>query len=154
MTTAQPVSFDLDIVRSIAGDALAGLQDKAGNPVFWHAADIAHDLERAGKSTATVAVALLHDVLEDSDWDAQRLHRELVTRGSSKLDVKKIVTNVMALTRRQGEETYAEYIARVEESSDIAVQVKIADLRHHLKDTGPLSESLKRRYTNALASLT
>ena len=151
--TTHSVNFDVDIVRSIAGDALAGLQDKAGTPVFWHASDIAHDLERAGKSTATVAVALLHDVLEDSDWDAKRLHRELVTRASSQLDAKAIVLSVLILTRKQGE-TYAEYIDRVKDSRGGAVAVKIEDLRDHLKNPDAISESLRKRYEKALHVLT
>lgn len=155
MTTVKEINHDLDIVASIAGDALTGLRDKAGDPIFWHATEIAGDLEQAGKSMVTVAVALLHDVLEDSDWDAKRLHQELVER-SSKLSeqAKAIVLNVLILTRQQGKETYAEYIDRIKESSDIAKTVKIEDVKHHLKNSKYISESLVRRYTKALKTLT
>ena len=155
MTTVKEINHDLDIVASIAGDALTGLRDKAGDPIFWHATEIAGDLEQAGKSMVTVAVALLHDVLEDSDWDAKRLHQELVER-SSKLSeqAKAIVLHVLILTRQQGKETYAEYIDRIKESSDIAKTVKIEDVKHHLKNSKYISESLVRRYTKALKTLT
>ena len=155
MTTVQSINHDLDIVASIAGDALSGLRDKAGNPMLWHATEIAGDLERAGKSMVTVAVALLHDVLEDSDWDAKRLHQELAERGSSKLatQAKTIVWNVLVLTRLRSSETYNEYIYWVKETSDIATTVKIEDLRHHLKNRKYISESLVKRYTKALETL-
>lgn len=155
MTTVQSINHDLDIVSSIAGDALTGLKDKAGDPMFWHATEIAGDLEQAGKSMVTVAVALLHDVLEDSGWDVKRLHQELVERGSSKLatQAKTIAWNVLVLTR-QRQETYAEYIDRIQGTSDIARTVKIEDLRHHLKDSQHIPHSLVERYTRALKTLT
>ena len=103
----------------------------------------------------TVAVALLHDVLEDSDWDAKRLHQELAERGSAKLatQAKTIVWNVLVLTRLRSSETYNEYIYWVKETSDIATTVKIEDLRHHLKNRKYISESLVKRYTKALETL-
>ena len=154
MMTVKEINHDLDIAASIAGDALSGLTDQAGAPMVWHASELAGDLARAGRGTTTVAVALLHDVLEDSDWNAKRLYHELVTRGSSKLDQKAIVRNVLVLTRRQGEETYAEYIDRVREASDIATTVKISDLRHHLENKKDIADSLVKRYQKALSALT
>lgn len=154
--TVKEINHDLDIVASIAGDALSGLTDQAGDPMVWHASEIAGDLARAGRGTTTVAVALLHDVLEDSDWNAKRLHQELVERGSSKLAnmAKTIVLNVLILTRQQGRETYAEYIDRVKEASDIATTVKISDLRHHLENKKDIADSLVKRYQKALSALT
>lgn len=156
MTAARSVNFDIERVSSIAIEALTGLKDRAGDPVYWHGSEMAWDLERAGKSTTTVAVALLHDVLEDSDWDAKRLVHELIHRGSSKLAEKAelIVQNVMVLTRRQGQETYDQYIDRIKESSDIATTVKIEDIRHHLKYSKNIPNSLIKRYVKALEKLT
>ena len=103
----------------------------------------------------TVAVALLHDVLEDSDWDAKRLHQELVDRGSSKLGgmAKTIVWNVLVLTRRP-QDTYAQYIDRVRGSTAAAVTVKTADIRHHLTRSENIPHSLVKRYVKALKTLT
>ena len=146
--------YDLDTVRHIGGDALHGLKDKAGNPMFWHASDMAYSLERQGHNATTVATALLHDVLEDTSMTPEQLHGELVSRTGSNLNAKDVVANVRVLTRSQGRETYAEYIDRIKESSDIAGAVKAEDLKHHLKTPEAISDSLRDRYTKALAVLT
>ena len=144
--------FDMDTIRRIASEALQGRKDQAGNPVQWHAVDIANELERAGNGPTAVAAATLHDVLEDSDWSARRLFHELATRAAL-LDIDSILKAVIALTREQGE-VYMDYIHRIKESSDIAVKVKVEDLRHHLENRKDIAGSLVARYEKALTVLT
>ena len=140
-------NLDLDRVRSIASRLLSGVKDQAGDPVFWHASDIAFALE--GRSNDTVAVALLHDVFEDTDVTLQQLYNELA---STSLNAKNIIETVQILTRQE-DETYAEYIQRVKDTSDFATEVKIKDLEHHLARQDQIPDSLVVRYTKALVKL-
>lgn len=69
-------------------------------------------------------VALLHDVVEDTDVTLEDLEQH----GFG----DRIIRAVDALTHREGEEYY-HYIERLS-GNDIAIEVKLADLRHNLSD--------------------
>src|SRR5215475_5504480 len=108
----------LDKAILIAAQAHLGQRDKAG------AAYILHPLRmmmRMESETAMIA-AVLHDVVEDSDWTLEQLRGE----GFS----EEVLQAVDCLTSREGE-AYDEFISRVR-SSAIARQVKIADLEDNM----------------------
>jgi len=91
-------------------------------------------------------VAVLHDIVEDTDMTLAGLRE----RGYS--DV--VVDAVDAISRRESE-PYSGYIDRLEKNP-LAVQVKIADLKHNLSParSKTVDESLLRRYMYALGRLT
>ncbi len=91
-------------------------------------------------------VALLHDVVEDSDVTIEEVHRNF---GIS------IANAVGALTR--GDETYNDYIELKVSQNYLAVQVKIGDLLDHLDYIERFPDlgfaGLKPRYEKALRTL-
>jgi (p)ppGpp synthase/HD superfamily hydrolase len=91
------------------------------------------------------AVAWLHDVLEDTPVTAE----DLWAAGIS----EEVLLAVQALTRRD-DETYRNYILRVQASGPLARAVKLADLRDHLRPSEYLKVSLRSRYQQALHQLT
>src|SRR5215475_8650706 len=108
----------LDKAILIAAQAHLGQRDKAG------AAYILHPLRmmmRMESETAMMA-AVLHDVVEDSDWTLEQLRGE----GFS----EEVLQAVDCLTRREGER-YDEFVARAQ-ANPIARQVKIADLEDNM----------------------
>ena len=90
-------------------------------------------------------VAWLHDVLEDSPLTAADL------RAAGLPDP--VVDAVVMLTRK--DESYADYIAGLRaRGSPLALTVKLADLRDHLRaQSVPLPSSMRRRYDKALHAL-
>ena len=66
--------------------------------------------------------AVLHDVVEDTDWTMKRLRQEGFHG--------KTLAAIDCLTRQNGEE-YEKFIARVK-LSPLAIKVKIADLEDNL----------------------
>ena len=66
-------------------------------------------------------VALLHDVVEDSDWTLEDLRKEGLP--------EEVVQAVGILTKKRNE-NYEEYILRVKQNP-LARQVKLADLQHN-----------------------
>ena len=102
-----------------------------------------------------LAVAMLHDVLEDCDVDPE----ELTNMGMP----EEVVATVKLLTHAE-EDSYDTYVRRIKDSgNEIALQVKLADLADNtdpkrmlvVKKQDP--EAAKRRvkkYTNALEILT
>jgi (p)ppGpp synthase/HD superfamily hydrolase len=102
----------------IAAQAHLGQRDKAGAAYILHPLRI---MMRMESETAMIA-AVLHDVVEDSDWTLERLRGE----GFS----EEVLQAVDCLTSREGE-TYDEFISRVRASA-IARQVKLADLEDNM----------------------
>ncbi len=99
----------------IATKAHAGQVDKAGAEYIQHPIRLAEKVESLEEKT----VAMLHDVVEDSDYSFEDLKKE----GFS----QEIIDAVECLTKREGEE-YFSFIKRVKRNH-LATAVKIADLK-------------------------
>ena len=113
-------------------------QKYGDEPYIHHAVRVA---DRIGHSDEIgVAVAFLHDVVEDTEYTLEDLRRNDFS--DETLDA------VDAITRRKNEK-YFDYIRRLS-SNPIAKRVKIADLQESLSQ-GDLS--LSTRYYKALKML-
>jgi (p)ppGpp synthase/HD superfamily hydrolase len=135
----------LEKAISIAALAHAGQRDKAGAPY------ILHPLRVMLKMTTDQAriVAVLHDLIEDTDWTIERLVQEGFDPA--------IRAAVDCLTKREGE-GYEAFIQRVQ-LNPLAVKVKIADLEDNmdgsrLKEVTEADEKRLVKYRNALQELT
>jgi (p)ppGpp synthase/HD superfamily hydrolase len=102
----------------IAAQAHLGQRDKGGAPYILHPLRMMMRME----SEATMMAAVLHDVVEDSDWTLEQLRGE----GFS----EEVLLAVDCLTRRDGE-SYDEFVARAQ-ANPIARRVKIADLEDNM----------------------
>ena len=115
MNTAEKSMVDLAL--SIARQAHEGQLDKAGVDYIEHPIYVASQVE----SEEEKAVALLHDVLEDSLITAE----ELLIAG---LPVE-VVTAVKLLTKKPMQD-YQAYLETVK-TNPLARVVKLADLKHN-----------------------
>lgn len=86
-------------------------------------------------------VALLHDVVEDTDWTLEDLRANGVHSF--------VVNAVDALTKRKGEK-YSSYLERVA-SNGCAIRVKLADIAANLADD-PTQHQIKK-YAEAIRFL-
>lgn len=102
---------------SIATAAHEGQVDKGGKPYIEHPIYVASLVN----SESEKIVALLHDVIEDTDITLKDLYHQ----GFS----KHILIAVDAITKRSNE-GYTEYLERLCQNS-IAISVKIADMTHN-----------------------
>ena len=105
----------------IASEAHVGQYDKAGYPYIMHP----YHLAEGFSDEASVIVALLHDVVEDTDWTLEALEKEGFSR--------EVIKALSLLTHAKGV-PYLEYVARIA-GDPLARRVKIADLRHNLDET-------------------
>lgn len=134
----------------IAYDAHHGQADKTGIPYIFHPIHMAEQMHDEN----AVCVALLHDVVEDSDVSIEQL-REAGFNDD-------IVTAVELLTRDPSV-SYMNYIEKLSHNP-LAREVKIADLKHNADTTRfktdmPIHDdesiqSHRRRYIKALKLLT
>ena len=134
----------LEQAIAIAAAAHSGAKDKAGEPYILHPLRVM----LAMTATSERIVAVLHDVIEDSEWTLAAL----AERGFS----SDVLTALDALTRKP-EEAYEAFIQRAG-SNSIARRVKIADLRDNLdrKRLPEVTGSDRARlakYRRALAAL-
>jgi (p)ppGpp synthase/HD superfamily hydrolase len=150
----------LDAAIKIAVDAHAEQYDRIGLPAIFHPMRIMMRIEiPENYSDLDIdilrATAILHDVLEDSDLSPDII-REILYKSSGYpyWTVNKVVSDVQMLTRTE-DESYENYINRVKESSDNAINIKFADLFDNIsrKDIPMKKDSLKKRYENALKIL-
>ena len=115
MNQSEQSMFDLAL--SIAKKAHKGQYDKAGVDYIEHPLFVASLVDTQEEK----AVALLHDVLEDSPYTAE----ELILAGLPET----VVTAVQVLTKKKGQD-YQQYLELVK-SNPIARCVKLADLKHN-----------------------
>lgn len=104
------------LASKIAYKAHAGQTDKAGVPYIFHPIHIAEQMD----SEESCVVALLHDVIEDSDITLEIL---------SKYFNDDIIAALRVLTKKENDD-YIIYIKRVK-TNKLATKVKIKDLEHN-----------------------
>jgi hypothetical protein len=104
----------LERAIALAAMAHAGQVDKAGSPYILHPLRMMLRLSRPEDRI----VAVLHDVVEDTDWTLERL------RGEGFSD--EIVAAVDSVTNREGE-SYDDFVLRAA-TNPIGRRVKLADL--------------------------
>jgi len=109
---------DLIKAISIATYAHKNQVDKGGKPYIGHPLRIMKHMA----TDAARIVAVLHDVIEDSDYSLD----DLVAVGFS----EEIVQAVEVLTRQKGE-SYKNYLRRIQ-TNPIAITVKLADLQDNM----------------------
>lgn len=130
---------------NLAYAAHKGQVDKAGRD--YYAAHVC-DVVRRVHGQDEIAVAWLHDVLEDTDVTEEQLRKTFPTD---------VVDAVVALTRRPGE-SYEDYLRSLR-MNPLALVVKLADIASNssprrLKRLEPETRRrLARKYANALVVL-
>ncbi len=137
-------SHFIEKALGIALEAHRGQTDKYGQPYVLHPLRLMHQFRDPELQT----IAVLHDVVEDSDWTLDQLK----TEGFS----ERIVQAVDALTRRD-EESYTSLIERAAENP-LAKQVKLADLEDNMdirrmKTVGDADRERLNRYRCAYEKL-
>lgn len=91
--------------------------DKSGLPYVFHPFHLAEQMT----DEATTITALLHDVVEDTDYTIADLER---------MGFSADVLEALELLTHQDDTPYMEYVAKIKDNS-IAKAVKLADLEHN-----------------------
>ncbi|MCB5411505.1 phosphohydrolase [Pseudogemmobacter faecipullorum] len=136
--------MQLDRAIQIAATAHAGQMDRGGQPYILHPLRV-----MLGASTADErVVAVLHDVVEDSDWTLEQLRAEGLTDAQA--------SGLQAVTKRDGED-YPDFIDRAGRDP-LGRAVKILDLRDNcdltrIKELSSRDLERLEKYQRALAQL-
>ena len=130
----------------IAIEAHEGQFRKDGKtPYIEHPMAVAAAFEKDREHADVLqAIAVLHDVIEDSDFTSQ----DLLDRGIP----TEVVDNVVVLTHKP-EDSYLNYIIKFQ-GHPLAAVVKIEDIKHNMKSLGPDSKTKKDKYELAIYIIT
>ena len=118
--------------------------DKSGMPYVFHPFHVAEQMT----DEATTIVALLHDVVEDTDYTLEDLAAE---------GFGKDILEAVALMTHEDDVPYLDYVTKLK-GNPIARAVKLADLAHNsdLSRIGEVDEETRERlekYKKAMALL-
>ena len=107
--------------------------DKSGMPYVFHPFHVAEQMT----DEVTTIVALLHDVVEDTDYTLEDIAAE---------GFGKEILEAVALMTHEDDIPYLDYVAKLKENP-IARAVKLADLVHNsdLSRIGEIDEETKQR---------
>ena len=119
--------------------------DKSGMPYVFHPFHLAEQME----TEETTVVALLHDLVEDTDYTIEDL---------TAMGFGRNITDAIALMTHADDVEYMDYVRAIKENP-IAKAVKLADLKHNsdLSRLDTIDEkALKRKekYQEAIELLT
>ena len=98
-------------------DAHKEQTDKSGLPYVFHPFHLAEQME----TEETTIVALLHDVVEDTDYTLTDL---------AEMGFDKAIIDALTLLTHDDDTDYMDYVRAIK-SNPIAKAVKLADLRHN-----------------------
>ncbi len=130
---------DIENAIKLAAQDHGGQVDKAGRPAILHPIRVMIALEQAGASDEAVVAGVLHDLVEDTNWDVE---------GLEDIFGPEVAEIVDAVTRRE-DETYVEFIDRAASHPEGRL-VKLMDVRDNLaRDPEGLFPSLRDRYLRA-----
>ena len=119
--------------------------DKSGIPYVFHPIHLAEQMT----DEDTTIVALLHDLVEDTEFTLEDLRKE---------DFSETVVEAVALMTHAEGVPYMEYVAKIKENP-VARAVKLADLTHNsditrLDTVDEKALSRRKQYAEAIQLLT
>jgi (p)ppGpp synthase/HD superfamily hydrolase len=129
---------------NIARRAHAGQKDKGGMPYVLHVFRVAEEMT----TEIETVVALLHDVVEDSNITFEDL---------IKIGIPNIAVDALKQLTRDKKTDYKDYIENIKQNT-LATKVKLADLKHNSdinRIPNPTEYDLKRlaKYKEAIKIL-
>jgi len=126
-----------------AEKAHSGQKRKSGEPYITHPVAVAQILADLGIGSKTLAAALLHDTVEDTDYSLEMLHKDFGD------EIAMLVDGVTKLDKlKYGDSAQAETVRKmiVAMSKDIRVLViKLADRLHNARTWGFVEEASASR---------
>lgn len=109
----------------LAYDAHAGQSDKSGLPYIHHPLHLAEQMQ----DESTTILALLHDVVEDTQYSIEDIEA---------MGFDREITDALRLMTHDQRVPYMEYVEKLKKNP-LARTVKLADLRHN-SDISRLNE--------------
>ena len=96
--------MDLNKAIKIAVKAHTGQTDKGGRPYILHPLHVMMEVSKETHDNSALVVAVLHDVVEDSDWTLEGLEKQ---------GLNMVEKNILRLLTKSNDGVYKEYIKKL-----------------------------------------
>jgi len=145
---AQRDRLDLDVLSRayrISAQAHQGQKRLSGDDFVSHSVAVATILAEQQMDTTTIAAALLHDVVEDSDVTLDVLRRDFGNEVADLVDgLTKISTLNFRSTAEEQAENYRKLLMSVARDARVII-IKLADRLHNMRTLDPLPPDKRKR---------
>ena len=145
---AQRDRLDLEVLSRayrMSAQAHQGQKRMSGDDFVSHSVAVATILAEQQMDTTTIAAALLHDVVEDSDVTLELLRRDF---GNEVADLVDGLTKIKALnfrsTAEEQAENYRKLLMSVARDARVII-IKLADRLHNMRTLDPLPADKRKR---------
>jgi GTP pyrophosphokinase len=140
--------LDLDLLTRayrVSAQAHSGQKRKSGEDFLSHSVAVATILAEQQMDSTTIAAALLHDVVEDSNVSIDEIRRDF---GAEVAELVDGLTKLSGLSFRSAEEAQAEnyrkLLLSIAKDARVII-IKLADRLHNMRTLEHLSEEKQRR---------
>jgi len=145
---AQRDRLDLDVLSRayrISAQAHQGQKRLSGDDFVSHSVAVATILAEQQMDTTTIAAALLHDVVEDSDVTLELLRKDFGNEVADLVDgLTKISTLNFRSTAEEQAENYRKLLMSVARDARVII-IKLADRLHNMRTLDPLPPEKRKR---------
>ena len=145
---AQHDRLDLDVLSrayQMSAQAHQGQKRMSGDDFVSHSVAVATIRAEQQMDTTTIAAALLHDVVEDSDITLDRLRRDFGNEVADLVDgLTKISTLNFRSTAEEQAENYRKLLMSVARDARVII-IKLADRLHNMRTLDPLPPDKRKR---------
>src|SRR5438128_1820017 len=145
---AQRDRLDLDLVSRayrVSAQAHRGQKRESGDDYVSHSVAVATILAEQLMDSTTIAAALLHDVVEDSDTSLEDIRRDFGTEVAELVDgLTKLSTLTFRSTAEEQAENYRKLLLSVAKDARVII-IKLADRLHNMRTLEHLDVEKQRR---------
>jgi len=145
---AQRDRLDLDVLSRayrLSAQAHQGQKRLSGDDFVSHSVAVATILAEQQMDTTTIAAALLHDVVEDSNVTLEILRRDFGNEVADLVDgLTKISTLTFRSTAEEQAENYRKLLMSVARDARVII-IKLADRLHNMRTLDPLPPEKRKR---------
>ena len=145
---AQRDRLDLDVLSRayrLSAQAHQGQKRLSGDDFVSHSVAVATILAEQQMDTTTIAAALLHDVVEDSNVTLEMLRRDFGNEVADLVDgLTKISTLTFRSTAEEQAENYRKLLMSVARDARVII-IKLADRLHNMRTLDPLPPEKRKR---------
>ncbi len=128
-----------------SAEAHKEMRRKSGEPYIFHPLAVAQIcVEEIGLGTTSIVSALLHDVVEDTEWELEDINREFGLKITKIIDGLTKISGVFENGSSQQAENFRKMLLTLSEDVRV-ILVKLADRLHNMRTLGsmPRNKQLK-----------
>ncbi|MFT7033133.1 MAG: guanosine-3',5'-bis(diphosphate) 3'-pyrophosphohydrolase [Cyclobacteriaceae bacterium] len=130
---------------NISNDAHKDMRRKSGEPYIYHPLDVADIcVSEIGLGTTSIISALLHDVVEDTEWEIYDIRREFGDKVAIIIDGLTKISSVPGENASEQAENFRKLLLTLAQDTRV-ILIKLADRLHNMRtlDSMPQHKQLK-----------